>query len=648
MDGNRHLLRTIAIVFVVGLAGCSGFGGEMETTPTETPTPAEPEYPEIYETVTSSLDQENATVFSRMVTAPDGELTDRGDRLLTQLAEIESLGSAQRTAVVETIIEQGRIDPQLLDTIDRILASPSDFQTLAFSYGIRDTNNDGLTEGEAVALGLEGSGRYPQIADFATRLGADGYDRLDIRYIERLTAFDEFEWTQAQQLELLESSSDGSVTESDLEAISDDSGDGLLNAMARELGFDPATPQDDVASVARALGTESFSSVGVRYLERYAELREDQFLFEQAAYFGLANQSADGTVTLVDLQAIQDDSGDGLLNVMKQELELDQRTDSETITAFARPLSQGGYNETEIAYLKRIDDLKTHRGNDYEVWSQAGELGLLDSAVENGTVTERQVWELLNNDTDRLLNGIEAEFGTDPQKADTAGDGYLDHHKWGPMRDIGLEVHPGSPDIYVEMDVADTLGVPEKEIELVESTFEEEPSDSIGSIYVDFHVCDTEQEGIGTADDVQKLLPDARAMQGLGFHYMTLADGLEQDGIAGLAVNSRNGESYMLVDGSVSRSRGEVYLATVIGHELGHSLGLEPGAFTGIDSFALSAEQYPSIMNYNYETQVSFSTGDPFNDYEHIADEQFGSWHQDNSRLDEMWEQGEAEEDILC
>jgi len=431
----------------------------------------------------------------------------------------------------------------------------------------------------------------------------------------------------------------------------DDSGDGLLNGIARELNLSPSKAHPEVTTVAKDLGEFAFQRLGKEYLTRYSVVANDEFAREQATYLGLTNPTSDGGLSTGDIEAISDDSGDGLLNAMVQELGLEQGKQYVDLAGTAEMLSQGGYQELELMYVRELSDLRTHKGHEYELWAQAQQLGYFDEAIANGTVTGRQIQYLWNNDSDRLLNGMELEIGTDPLNPDTSGDGYADHLKWGPMADLGLNVTPAEPDIYVEADAAKGTTVPsDSQIEFITNTFENEPSEEIGPIHVHFHLCDEGVKPATEAQDMDSITEENRDLGGLGFHYLLMNDdGFSRVGgtVQGQTLPRPNGTSWIWVDGSLEEDFSTAFEAAVMAHELGHSLGLLD-QFEGIDSWEYELDEYYSVMNYNHNETITFSTGDPFNDYEEMANQQFGSYHQTTEQLQQMWENGTANKEALC
>ncbi|SDJ94094.1 hypothetical protein SAMN05216226_11285 [Halovenus aranensis] len=658
----RTFLVVIGLAVLLVTAGCSSLGGDGETdsptagaaTPTTTGEQT-PDTPQAVRTVTDDLDAETAATFERLVTDEDGELTDEGERLLDRLDATAELGATQRDAVVKSVVDREDIG-SVVETLDTLLATPDAFAAEALAAGLDDSNGDGILDGEATALGLDSADVDNRTVDIARRAREDGYGEREITAIQRLADFDAFAWRQAEAFGLVNNVADGDVTANDLDLLNDTSGDGLLDGTVAELGLDPAPSRERLATATETLGQEAFSLLGIRYLEQYATVLDDDAARQQAAALDRLEPVEPATLSQDDVAALADDDGDGLINAMEAELGLDAAKADPAIARVVTRLVDGDYGETERQYVERVVDLREYRGNDYERWSQATALGLLGEELANGTVTDSQLQALGNNDTDKLLNGIETEFGTDPNVADTSGDGFLDHLLWGPMQDLGLDVSPDSPNVFVEVDTAEGVAAPsEEQKQAVQSLFESAP-DNIGEINVQFRVCHTEQADIAEPEDMIGDTLEDRNITGLGFHYLLLADGLVAGATQGatltLPVDDAQYDdltSWMVVDGTLWRTNSEVYQAGTIAHELGHSLGIGGDAYLGVDSFEVSAERYQSIMNYNYPLEdLTFSTGEPFNDYEQMANQTFGSRFQDRSTLETMWDDGDADEEALC
>lgn len=329
---------------------------------------------------------------------------------------------------------------------------------------------------------------------------------------------------------------------------------------------------------------------------------------------------------------LADTSGDGLLDGEAVAFDLDPESDYSDRAELAEPLAEDGYTEHDIEYLTLVFDWRDHDW--YSVWVQADELGLLHDTVANGTVTEADVWSVDDESGNGLINAMEVEFGSDPSKVDSSGDGFSDKVQWGPMQDLGLDVNPTEPDIYIELYSTTDVDTPDKrQLAEVQSTFEEEPPDDIGPINIHFVECSTDVDPVSTDSDVGS---HNRAWYAYGFHYMVITDGSitveggpneEVEEAPGVYV----GSGKMAADGT--RSSDE--LSRTMAHEIGHSLGISPGDFDGVDSTEYSSTEYNSIMNYNVQ-ELTFSTAEPFNDYEHMAEQNFGYGSLRTYELDEI------------
>lgn len=431
--------------------------------------------------------------------------------------------------------------------------------------------------------------------------------------------------------------------------LEDTSGDGLLDGEAVAFGLDPQTATPEIAAIAAPLADGGYEATDLEYLDRIGAISEDEFQWAQAEALGLlAGTTADGAVDDATIAALADTSGDGLLDGMSAELGLRPYTSDEAVAAVATPLAQDGYDDRAIRYLERVANMSGDRDNPYEAWAQAEELGLLDEAVANGTVTEGDLWAIENDADNRLINGMEVAFGTDPQKADTSGDGFEDHLKWGPMQDLGLPVHPAEPDVYVEVDA--TVGVDhptEEQFAEIQSTLAEEPPEEIGPIHVHFVTCTAGVEPASTKEDIHDRTREHREIRGLGFHYLLINDGRFSwmDGeYSGIAWLGHYGEPFMLARGDIDAAAE----TSLIAHELGHKMGVFATDFAGVDSTEYTFAEYNSVMNYNRTDEITFSTGPPFNDYEQMAERKFGSEYESIDGLERMWSDGSVDEDALC
>lgn len=522
-------------------------------------------------------------------------------------------------------------------------------------WKLDDAAGDGLINGLTESMGLNTSEQHPRIAEFATTLAAGGYDAIEIEYLHQIATINDSEahWEQASYLGLLAGTVDErAVTSVTIQAL-DVRSDGLLDGFATQLELGAETRNESVEALASQLAPTGYTDIEIEFLRQAGVVSENSVSFEQARALGLLEGAIENeTVASGDVEALTDTAGDGLLNGMATQLGLDPGDSHSLVAEYATPLAQGGYNESDLTYLARIDDLAEYQDSEYEIWAQAEQLELLDAAVANGSVTSNQAWGIGNDADNRLLNAMEVEFGTDPARADTSGDGYPDHLAWGPMRDLGLNVTAGEVDVFLELDTVDGQDEPTAEQrEMLTETFETEPGEDIGPINLHIRECAGDRTNIDTVDEMQSAVEEYRDITGLGFHYMLITDGTvetEDSAAPGLAYISQSNPSWMIVDGTLRDRGDEAIEASVIAHELGHSLGILGDDFEGVDSREFSESEYESVMNYNYWTPLTFSTGAPFDDYAEMADSEFGSYHQDRSKLAAYWEDGEVAEGSLC
>lgn len=725
-DLRRWLVVALALGALVALAGC-GLGPTTEST-------ADPSYPAVLDNTTESLSTENATALLDTLTDQQDRLTPEGEEWVDRLERVAAVGPRQRDAVARSIAVGGTSERRL-DRLEDLLDSPTAVRRTVLRRGLRDGNDDGLLDGEAALFGLGPSDSRPTVARVAGSLRDDGYDNRSVTYLGRLAnrTSDPFQRAQIRGFGLADGPANGTVTAADVRALGD-SGDGLLNGTAAELGRDPAASQPRLASLARPLAADGYTSVersylhrsatisinrsaraqatalglfgaatangvdrttvaaldrqasgllagfarrlgldnrtdnttiarltqrlsagglddsDVAFLDRAATVTTDPFMLAQARALSLFDgPAANGSATAADRSALADSAGDGLLDPMATRLGADPAVGHPRLAELARPLAADGYTATGLAYLDRLETLRQYRGNSYERWAQARQLGLLEAAVANGTVTDQQRWALQNNASNRLLNGMEVEFGSNPELADTSGDGFPDHLEWGPMRDLGLDVSPTEPDVYVELDAVAGQPLPDADqLRTITETFRTEPATPVN---VHFYQCDTDHGSLSGIEAMQDRVRSLRTLRGLGFQYLLLVEGsieLDGDDAAGLAYVSTSNPSWMLVDGTLDERIRPVYETSAIAHELAHSLGISGARFDGVDSRTYSREQYNSVLNYNLWTPVTFSTDAPFDDYERIAEQSYGSYHQPRDALAAMFERGGVGRSLQC
>ncbi|WP_434530056.1 hypothetical protein ACODNH_02015 (plasmid) [Haloarcula sp. NS06] len=222
-----------------------------------------------------------------------------------------------------------------------------------------------------------------------------------------------------------------------------------------------------------------------------------------------------------------------------------------------------------------------------------------------------------DTDNDGLADGAEIEYGTDPSVRDTDGDNLLDG--WEVHSDVYPDANPLHKDVYVEIDYMKSYSLPDEERALIKSKFADAPvSNPNGTNGIDLHLIRSEQVpytrtlgGMQTDEYEEKYFDH----NGQAYHYAILVDRSSLSG----SVDGGGAVGIMHVSGTVDDTR----MGTTFIHELGHSLGLVPDVYNGIDSTDVPFDEYPSVLNYNspsdhysYSSEAASDAG--FDDWEYI------------------------------
>jgi len=531
-----------------------------------------------------------------------------------------------------------------------------------------DRAGDGLLDGYARALGLNATTAHEGIRRLTLSLAFEGITDAEWRYLERAAdrSTDGFAWAQAETF-VYRDAADG-IDAADRDRLTDSSGDGLLDGFTERIGLDPDRRHERLRPYAAKLAApfDLYTFNDVQYLQRLAELSDDEHLWAQATSFGLLAEGRDeiGFVSIEERRQLRE-FAPGVLNATARAIGLDERPEAAPVVRnLSRALvTDGGnvtgaaeYSSNGVAYLERIVELAQYRGNEYEFWAQARELGLIEGAVADGEITDDELRALANADSDRLLNGLERAIGTDPERADTSGDGFPDHLVWGPMADLGMNASLTQPDVYVEVEATKDGNIPSDELTKIQQLFATEPEEDVGPINIHFYEFREDREPLETTAEMNEREAN-KTISGYGFHYLLLQDrplytesGKSVAGITQASFPERPGprQTWMTVVSNLSVHGGnpDSRIAS-IAHEMGHMFGIRGYHFDGVDSFQYTEKEYNSVMNYRVTEQLTFSTGAPFNDYERIVQSEFGSYDTNISALRAIWETGERPEQPL-
>lgn len=235
---------------------------------------------------------------------------------------------------------------------------------------------------------------------------------------------------------------------------------------------------------------------------------------------------------------------------------------------------------------------------------------------------------LSDTDNDGLFDYAELNiYGTNPLLSDTDKDGIWDGYEVENMVQYGA--NPLRRDIFVEIDKMDegeewfqkTRWFSESEKLALVSVFKNAPIlNPDGSWGVDLHLVESDivpfvnlWENYASNHDktfvvFRNYQENYRSYISEGFYYCVLLSG------------ANFSYDYGFVVGIVDNFMPQVFL-----HELGHSLGLMPGVFDGIDSAKYTFAEYPSVMApiVRPAGYLNYSSGGVFNDWAYLQEHGF-------------------------
>ncbi|WP_436911177.1 hypothetical protein [Halosimplex marinum] len=169
---------------------------------------------------------------------------------------------------------------------------------------------------------------------------------------------------------------------------------------------------------------------------------------------------------------------------------------------------------------------------------------------------------------------------------------------------------PGRMDVFVEVDWTAGARPDPAELDRLRAVYDAAPvHNPSGERGVALHVALDEQlparQRPLAVDNLSAYASRHFDADGRGVHYALFVNEIRGDAYG-------HGENGTLVVQRDAENRSERFVTQVFAHELGHSLGLVPGVFDGIDSWDRPVERYPSVMNRRVAAEtdrLGFSDG---------------------------------------
>ena len=193
------------------------------------------------------------------------------------------------------------------------------------------------------------------------------------------------------------------------------------------------------------------------------------------------------------------------------------------------------------------------------------------------------------------------------------------------------DADPLRMDVFVEVDYMRGHEPPEDAIDMVKEAYADAPVENPdGTSGIDLHVewGDAISEVPTTnASERDELMREHFDNENSGYRYALAVNDVRLDGsdYAGFAASGHeNGQFVFQTAYDNGRSYSTDGVADIFMHELGHSLGLGPELYDGIDSESVPYHSYRSSMNYDAPWgTVRYSHADPFDGWAYIADHAF-------------------------
>lgn len=224
--------------------------------------------------------------------------------------------------------------------------------------------------------------------------------------------------------------------------------------------------------------------------------------------------------------------------------------------------------------------------------------GLSDSREYNSLSTNPT---LADTDSDGLSDPKELQLNTNATNNDTDGDGIPDgaEVKYSKMYP---NASPLQKDIFIEIDTMESANFSSEVKQRLQEMFINSPVNNPSQengIHLHLRIDNT---SLSSQDktSIQKYYDtyylSEHQSRGYGYHHALVVNDVTLNNKSKVMGGVKPNSYGILIETSPkTHAFGGLFL-----HELGHSLGLTPYAFDGIDSHNYSAKNYTSIMNYNY------------------------------------------------
>lgn len=248
-----------------------------------------------------------------------------------------------------------------------------------------------------------------------------------------------------------------------------------------------------------------------------------------------------------------------------------------------------------------------------------------DGLTDGNERNESTLPVFADTDNDHLDDGAELNtYGTNATNADTDGDGLPDGAEVK-KTDMLPNADPLQKDLFLELDYMREYSLPEDELETITERFASAPvSNPDGSRGITLHVVRDDQvpyTPVLSEERKQQYREKFWDWKSKGYLQVILIDKTNTATYETEPTQGAGGGVPILVTGKASPQR----ISFVFMHELGHTLGLMPEDYRGIDTRKIPYSDYPSVMNYNSpQNNLEYSDGTnseaDFNDWQHIAD----------------------------